>query len=300
MSVTLTQCYTEMARLRALDNLAVVLQRTGQIGTYPSLKGSEALHIGVGHALAPHHVFVPYYRDQGIQWLRGMPWSGILAYWKGLASYECHIPHHAPAYHDFPVSIPIASHTLHACGIAKAMQHRQQKSAVLVSIGDGATSKGDFYEAINVAGVWSLPVVFLVNNNGWAISTPLAQQTCVKPLTQKAAGMMSVSVDGTDVFAVYDVVNDALKRTEIQQKPCFIEAQTVRLADHTTADDAKRYQSDALRTQTEARDPLPATYQYLIQTEQWTSLHQHTLQQHIDHDVAIARQQLTTYYIQSD
>jgi 2-oxoisovalerate dehydrogenase E1 component alpha subunit len=239
----LVSLYQQMLFTRAVDAKAVALQRTGKMGTYPSSLGQEAIFIGMGHALDTADVLVPYYRDQGLMLMRGMKPEQLFRFWGGDERGSLSA---APYEKDFPVCIPIASQFLHAAGVAYAIQLRKEKQAVLVSGGDGSTSEGDFYEALNFAGLHALPMVFVINNNQWAISVSRDDQTGSPTLAQKAigAGFTGIQVDGNDVIGVAHVIERALEKARQGGGPTLVEAITYRLCDHTTADDAKRY-SDA-------------------------------------------------------
>jgi pyruvate dehydrogenase E1 component alpha subunit len=239
---TLLRLYRHMSLTRVFDNKAVNLQRTGQMSTYPSSRGQEAIFVGIGHALQPTDIHCPYYRDQGTLLMRGVSMAEIFSFWGG---DERGAAYANPAVaEDFPMCVPIAGQSLHAVGVAYAVKYRRQARAVLTTCGDGATSKGDFYEALNLAGTWKLPVVFVVNNNQWAISINRDAQSGAQTLAQKAfaAGMEGIQVDGNDVIAVRQAAADALHKARTGGGPTLIEALTYRLCDHTTADDAKRYQ----------------------------------------------------------
>lgn len=238
----LLRLYRAMALVRALDIKTVNLQRTGQMGTYPSCRGQEAVGIGAGDAMHKSDVFVPYYRDQGILLMRESGIHNYLSYWSGdERGTQYDAPHCAQ---DFPTCVPIGTQTLHACGVAFAIKYRKEKRAVVTCIGEGGTSEGEFYEAVNIAGDWQLPVVFLVNNNQWAISVPRSAQTHCQTIAQKAiaGGFEGVQVDGNDVVAVRYAMERALEKARNGGGPTLIEAITYRLSDHTTADDATRYQ----------------------------------------------------------
>ncbi len=237
----LRQAYEHMVLIRAFDQKAIALQRTGKIGTYPSILGHEAISIAAGMALRKDDVFVPYYRDLGTQYLRGVRLVEQLLYWGGDERGSCF----AAQKEDLPICVPIATQFCHAAGVASAIRFRQQPRAVLVSGGDGSTSKGDFLESLNLAGAWQLPLVFLIANNQWAISTPRYLQCHAETLAQKAigAGIAGVQVDGNDFVAVHDSLTQALEKARTGQGPTLVEAITYRLGDHTTADDASRYRS---------------------------------------------------------
>ena len=185
----LVQLYRIMVQTRVFDRAAINLQRTGAMGTYPSGEGQEAIGAGVGMAMHEDDVLVPYYRDIATQIQRGVLLEEILLYWGG-DEWGSHFRHQAQ---DFPMSVPIATQACHAVGVAYAIKYRQQARAVVTTCGDGATSKGDFYESINLAGAMSLPVVFVINNNRWAISVPLEKQTASPTIAHKALAAGSIA-----------------------------------------------------------------------------------------------------------
>ncbi len=273
---TLKELYRSMVLTRTLDTKAVNLQRTGKMGTYPSSLGQEAISVGMGHAMNADDVFCPYYRDQGTFILRGIAISKILAYWGGdergsdfNASRE-----------DFPIAIPIASQLLHAAGVAYAIKLRKQQRAVVTICGDGGTSKGDFFEALNVSGAWNLPVVLVINNNQWAISAPNKTQTATQTLAQKAiaAGIEGFQVDGNDVIAVRTAVADAIAKARAGGGATLIEAITYRLCDHTTADDASRYSSPELLEAAWKIEPIARLRDYMHAQGFWDKEQEHILQ----------------------
>ncbi|MDE1923101.1 MAG: pyruvate dehydrogenase (acetyl-transferring) E1 component subunit alpha [Gammaproteobacteria bacterium] len=235
----LLRMYRMMTLARAFDAKAVNLQRTGQLGTYAPCLGHEATHVGVGAAMRAEDVLAPVYREIGTQMWRGVTMREILVYWGGdERGNDFAVPRG-----DFAWCVPIATQTLHAAGAAMAFKIKREPRCAVAYIGDGGTSEGAFYEAMNLAGARALPVVFVVVNNGWAISVPVAAQTAAKTLAQKAiaAGIPGIQVDGNDVLAVREVVGRALEAARGGAGPCLIEALTYRLSDHTTADDASRY-----------------------------------------------------------
>lgn len=236
----LLDLYRTMVKTRTFDKKAIALQRTGKMGTYAPITGQEVISTAIGHALRSDDVFIPYYRDYAAQLQRGVKMSEILAYWGGDergSAFTC-------GSADLPICVPIASQCLHAAGVAFSFKYRQEARVALVCLGDGGTSEGDFYEAMNVAGVWNLPIVFVVNNNQWAISVRLDKQTATKTIAQKAiaAGFDGIQVDGNDILATREVIGNAIEKARRGEGPTLIEAITYRLCDHTTADDATRYQ----------------------------------------------------------
>ncbi len=259
--------YRAMTLVRVFDAKAVNLQRTGQLGTYPSSLGHEAAHVGIGAAMRPEDVLAPVYREFGTQLWRGVTMTEILTYWGGdERGNDFAVPRH-----DFAWCVPIATQTLHAAGAAMAFKVRKEPRCALAYIGDGGTSEGAFYEALNLAGARALPVVFVIVNNGWAISVPVAAQTAAKTLAQKsvAAGIPGVQVDGNDVFAVREVVSEALERARHGAGPTLIEALTYRLSDHTTADDASRYRGAQEVKDAWALEPLIRIRAYLVNAGHW-------------------------------
>src|ERR1700690_2583533 len=250
-----------------LDAKAVNLQRTGKLGTYASCLGHEAAHVGVGAAMRPEDVLAPVYREFGTQLWRGVSMAEILLYWGG----DERGSDFAGPRSDFAWCVPIATQTLHAAGAAMAFKVRREPRCALAYIGDGGTSEGAFYEALNLAGARALPVVFVIVNNGWAISVPVAAQTAAQTLAQKAvaAGIPGVQVDGNDVFAVREVVSEALDAARQGQGPGLIEALTYRLSDHPTADDASRYRSDDEVRQAWELEPLLRLRAFLINAGIW-------------------------------
>jgi 2-oxoisovalerate dehydrogenase E1 component alpha subunit len=264
----LVQLYQLMVQTRVFDRAAINLQRTGAMGTYPSGEGQEAIGTGVGYAMQENDVLVPYYRDIATQIQRGVLLEEILRYWGG-DEWGMHFQHQAQ---DFPISVPIATQSCHAVGVAYAMKHRQQPRAVVTTCGDGATSKGDFYESINIAGAMALPVVFVVNNNRWAISVPLEKQTAAQTIAHKslAAGIDGFRVDGNDPIAVFHVLSEALELARNEHRPSLVEALTYRLCDHTTADDASRYRPQQELDAARELEPLIRFKAYLQKEHQWS------------------------------
>ena len=266
----LISLYRHMLFTRLFDAKAVALQRTGKMGTYPSSLGQEAVFVAIGHALHTTDILVPYYRDQGALLMRGVKPEQIFAYWGGDERGSLFSSTNAE---DFPFSVPIASQCLHAAGVAYAIALRKQPRAVLVACGDGGTSEGDFYEAMNFAATFRLPIVFVVSNNQWAISVSRQHQTACETLAQKAigAGFKGIQVDGNDVIAVAEVVSNALDKAKAGDGPTLIEAISYRLCDHTTADDAKRYAPAEDLVQAWKIEPLARLRKYLVSQQLWSA-----------------------------
>ena len=227
--------YGHMVLTRQFDERMFKLQRQGRMGTFARVAGQEAAHVGAAFALRPDDWLVPAFREMGALILRGIPLEQLLQYWGGDERGAAH-PRNL---RTLPVAIPVGTHMLHAVGIAWAMKQAGEKVAALTFFGEGATSEGDFSEAMNLAAVFKLPVVFFCQNNQYAISLPYTKQTASPTVAQKALayGMFGVQVDGNDVFAVYRVAKEALERARTGQEPTLIEAVTYRVTDHTTSDD---------------------------------------------------------------
>lgn len=265
---TMVELYRWMVLTRSFDGKAIALQRTGRLGTYASTVGQEGVTVGLAHAMAPDDVLLPSFREHGAQLVRGVTLEELFLYWGG---DERGSDFRGPR-HDFPACIPVGSHAPHAAGVALAFRLRGERRAAVCVFGDGATSKGDVYEAMNVAGAWSLPVVFVANNNQWAISVPRTEQTATKTLAQKAiaAGFEGMQVDGNDVVAVRYAVSRALQKACDGSGPTLIEALTYRLGDHTTVDDASRYRDDESVGRYWKQEPILRLRRFLTEAHGWT------------------------------
>lgn len=241
-SELLIELYRWMLFTRTFDCKTIALQRTGRLGTYASCLGQEGVGAAIGKAMREEDVFIQSYRETAALLIRGVKPEEILMYWGG---DERGMDFEGPR-EDMPCAIPIASQCCHAIGISYAMKLRKEPRVAVVVCGDGATSKGDFYEAINAAGVWQLPLVFIINNNQWAISLPRDEQSSCETLAQKAiaGGVSCEQVDGNDVIACYIKIRDAVEKARKGEGPHLIETISYRLSDHTTADDASRYRQD--------------------------------------------------------
>lgn len=261
--------YKMMVLLRAYDAKGTALQRTGKMGTYAGIKGQEAISCAIGHAMQEEDVLVPYYRDYGAQLQRGVKMSHIYQYWGGDERGSFYDGHGK----DFPISVPIASQCLHAAGVAFAFKYQKKKQVAVTCIGEGGTSEGDFYEAINLAGAWNLPCVFIVNNNQWAISVPREEQTHCETIAQKAiaAGIEGVQVDGNDILACRQLIGEKIEKARQGKGPTLIEAITYRLCDHTTADDATRYQPESDVKSAQKKEPIIRLKRYLENHHDWTA-----------------------------
>jgi len=260
--------YKHMILVRTLDQKVIALQRTGQMGTYPSCLGQEAIGSAIGFTMDDTDVFAPYYRDQATQLLRGVPMEDIMRYWGG---DERGSNFTGVAKEDFPLCVPISTQITHAAGIATAFKVRRQRRAVVTTCGEGGTSRGDFSESINLAGTWQLPMVIVVNNNQWAISVRREDQTAAETIAQKAisAGIEGIQVDGNDPIAMLHIMDQALEKAHSGKGPTLIEAVSYRLCDHTTADDATRYRSADELNKGWEREPVKRLQSFLHGKNLW-------------------------------
>jgi pyruvate dehydrogenase E1 component alpha subunit len=234
------ELYCDVVRTRRFDERALALQRQEWMSGYPPYRGQEASQVGAAHALADDDWLVPTYRSNAMQLAHGVPMSDILLFRRGHPEYT--------SGHDlnvFPQAVPIATQIPHAAGLGMAANYDDSETAICCYFGDGATSEGDFHEGLNFAGVFSAPVVFFCENNGWAISIPRARQTASETIAQKADayGFDGVQVDGNDPLAVYELVQAALERAR-EGAPILVESLTYRQGAHTTSDDPSRYREE--------------------------------------------------------
>lgn len=248
------EIYKDMALARVFDEYCIKLQREGRIHTYPPHSGQEAAQIGAVYALKNDDWIFPSFRENAAYIARKMPLELLIAYWAG-DERGMNIPNNV---NMFTVCIPVSTQIPHAVGFAWGMKKLGKKVVALVFFGDGATSKGDFHESLNFAGTFKLPIIFLCQNNQYAISVPRSRQTASKTLAQKAIsyGFEGLQVDGNDVFAVYYAVKIARNKAVSEKIPTFIEAFTYRLKDHTTSDDSSRYRSKQEVEFWKKKDPI--------------------------------------------
>jgi pyruvate dehydrogenase E1 component alpha subunit len=247
---------------RRFDERMLDLQRQGRIGTFPPIRGQEAAQIGAVALLRDSDWLVPSFRETAAEIMRGRSMESVLLYYNGYNEGTII----AENQRDMPMSVPVASQILHAVGLGLAAQYRKTDEVVMTFFGDGATSEGDFHEGLNCAAVFQVPVVFVCQNNQWAISLPLAQQTHSETLAQKALayGMPGIQVDGNDILAVYAATAEAVNRARSGAGPTFVECVTYRVMMHTTADDPKKYRSEEEVESWKRKDPLLRYQQYLL------------------------------------
>lgn len=283
---TLIALYRALVRARTFDAKAGALQRTGRLGTYASSIGQEAISVGAASAMRSDDILVPSFREHGGQLWRGSTPTELFLYWGGDERGN----YYAKAPHDFPNCVPVGSHAPHAAGVALALKMRKEPRVVVCIFGDGASSKGDVYEAMNFAGVWKLPIVFVISNNQWAISVPRREQSAAETLAQKgiAAGIPGEQVDGNDVIAVRSVVGAALERARRGDGAHVVEALTYRLGDHTTADDASRYRKDSEVTPHWQEEPIKRLHLYLTTAKLWSKSEEDALLKEINAEIDAA------------
>jgi len=258
----LRKLYRAMLLGRRFDERLLSLQRQGRIGTFPPIKGQEAAQLGAVALLQPSDWMAPSFRETAAELWRGRTMESIILYSSGYNEGN-RIP---AERNDLPVAIPVGSQVLHAVGIGWALRYRKRNDVAMTFFGDGATSEGDFHEGLNFAGVYQLPVVFVCQNNQWAISIPRSKQTRSKTLAQKALayGVPGIQVDGNDILSVYLAARESVDRARSGGGPTMIECVTYRLMMHTTADDPSRYRTDEEVVEWEKKDPLPRFQSYLV------------------------------------
>ncbi len=284
--------YRLMVLTRLWNEKALSLQRQGRLGTLGSVKGQEAANVGMALPLKEEDWFVPAFREYGALFARGISLRDQFMFWGG-DERGGKIPD------DIRITntcITVGAHLLHAVGIAMAAKIRGEKVVALSSSGDGSTSEGDFHEALNWAGVFKVPVVFVIQNNHWAISLPVEKQTATKTLAEKAGAYAidGVRVDGNDVFAVYTTVKKYADAARNEHKPALIELVTYRMGDHTTADDASRYRSKDLLSEWEKKDPIKRMQIYLMKKKGWTEQQNKNLENECTQDVENAVREYET------
>jgi pyruvate dehydrogenase E1 component alpha subunit len=281
--------YQELVQTRTLDERFVALQRQGRIGFHVGSLGEEAAIIGSAWAMRKQDFLFPCYREFGAALLRGLPLQKLVDNMFGNANdtvkgrqMPCHYTCRAVGWAS--ISSPVGTQITHAAGLAWAAKIRGEDVASLVYFGDGATSSSDFHSALNFAGVFKLPAVFLCRNNGWAISVPVERQTATRTFAEKAVayGIPGVRVDGNDIFAVIAVTREAIARGVAGEGPTLIEAITYRMGGHSTSDDPNRYrESEALQAWA-ARDPIERLRGHLEGRGLWSDTHEARLLADID------------------
>ena len=278
--------YELMLKSRVFDDYAVKYQRQGRMGTYASLLGQEACQIGSALAMKKEDLVFPSFREHGVFLTRGMPIDKLFQFWigdeRGMQGTK--------DIGMFPVSIPVGSHPLHAVGAGMGFSYLKQKKCSVAYFGDGATSEGDFHEAMNFAGVFKAPCVFICQNNQYAISVPVKEQTAAETLAQKAIayGFEGIKVDGNDVFAVYKATKEALQKARSGGGPTFLACYTFRMGDHTTSDDAKKYRGGKITTEWKKKGPLVRLEKYMLSKKMWSEQYKKKLVAGYEKEVSVA------------
>jgi pyruvate dehydrogenase E1 component alpha subunit len=258
----LVRLHRQMVLGRRFDTQATALTKQGRLAVYPSARGQEASEIGAVAALRPQDWLFPTYRDSMAVVARGVDPVEVLTLLRG----DWHCGYDPYAHRVAPQCTPLATNAPHAVGVAHAARLKGEDTVALVMLGDGATSEGDTHAALNFAAVWNSPVVFFVQNNGYAISVPVAKQTAAPSLAHKGIGygIPGMLVDGNDPAAVYAAVRRAVESAAGGGGPTLIEALTYRMEAHTNADDAARYRPEAEVRKWLARDPVTRIRRYLL------------------------------------
>jgi len=278
--------YKFMVLARRFDDKLFALQRTGKIGTFAPIRGQEASNVGIGYAMGKDDWLFPSFRENGTSLVLGLPMENIIMYYGG-DGRGMQIPE---KINHFPVNVPVSTQTPHAVGFAWSLKLQKKKGAAVTVFGDGATSKGDFHEALNFAGVFNLPVVFVCQNNQYAISVPREKQSASETLAQKAIayGFEGIQVDGNDVFAVYQSVKGALEKAQKGCGPTLIECVTYRISDHTTADDQTKYRDQKEVEAWKKKDPIDRLRKYMESKKLWKKSDEKSLLKECDKKIGHA------------
>lgn len=263
----LVDVYKKMQFARTLDLMMVSFQRQGRMYTYPPNWGQEAISAAAGKIMRTRDWLVPAFRELGAWLAKGAKLKDIFLYWGGHEDGS----KFSGAPNFLPPSVPIASQLIHAAGIGFAINYKKEDSVVFAVVGDGGTSEGDFHEALNFASVWKVPVIFIIQNNQFAISVPVKMQTASKNLALKSVsyGMPGLKVDGNDFFAMYAALSESVEYARKGNGPVLIEAVTFRRGAHTTSDDPSLYRTEEEEKKWEAKDPVNRLRAYLVSQKLW-------------------------------
>ncbi|MCR8641815.1 pyruvate dehydrogenase (acetyl-transferring) E1 component subunit alpha [Paenibacillus sp. N1-5-1-14] len=287
--------YEQMNLVRVFDRKSVHLQRQGRMGTYAPFEGQEASQVGSAMALSPKDWMFPTYRDHAATITHGQPMQRVFLYWMGhMDASVC-----PDDKRILPQCVPIATQMVHAVGAAWGSKLKGEPNVSIAYFGDGASSEGDFHEALNFAGVFEAPVIFFCQNNGYAISVPFDKQSASRTISQRAAAydVPGIRVDGNDILAVWMAVRQAMKHGLAGKGPTLIEAITFRYGAHTTADDPKKYRdqealSEQWRTQ---RDPIHRLRLFLDKKGLWNDLKEQQMLQRLSEQVETALHDAESY-----
>jgi len=274
-SEQILKAYKDMLFARTADLMTVSYQRQGRIFTYPPNLGQEAIHGGFAATMRKDDWLAPAFREMGIYLAKGASLKEIFLYFMGNEDGNVF----KDTQNFMPIAVPIASQLTHATGIGYEIKYNKKSHVVVAVCGDGGTSEGDFHEALNFAGAWGVPVVFLIQNNQYGISTPFKMQTNSDGIAIKslAYGIKGIQVDGNDFFAMYTVAKEALDYARKECKAVLIEAVTYRKGAHTTSDDPTKYRSKEEECEWEKTDPLDRLRKYLIANNLWSEAEEEKL-----------------------
>jgi pyruvate dehydrogenase E1 component alpha subunit len=264
----LVKLYKSLLFVRTLDFMIVSYQRQGRVYTYPPNYGQEAIGVAAGAVMRHDDWLVPAFREMGAWLAKGVTMKEIFMFNMG---FEEGLKF-AEANHILPFSVPIASQLLHAAGIGYAVKYQKKDEVTFAFVGDGGTSEGDFHEALNFAGVWKVPVIFVVQNNQYAISVPVKMQTASlnMAIKSKAYGIKGLKVDGNDIFAMLAAFRYAHEYARSEQQAVLIEAVTYRKGAHTTSDDPTKYRTTEEEKEWDKNDPLRRMKLFMEKKKLWS------------------------------
>ncbi|MFA6924862.1 MAG: pyruvate dehydrogenase (acetyl-transferring) E1 component subunit alpha [Bacteroidales bacterium] len=264
----LLKAYKDMLFARTADLLIVSYQRQGRIYTYPPSCGQEAIQVATAMVMHDEDWLVPAFRELAAYLGKGVTLKEIFLYYMGFEDGSKFLN----AKNILPISVPVSSQLLHAAGIGYEIKYNKKEQVVFAFVGDGGTSEGDFHESLNFSGVWKVPVVFIVQNNQYGISTPVSKQTASKNIAIKsyAYGIKGVKVDGNDIFAMFQAIKIASEYSRSESKPVLIEALTYRKGSHTTSDDPTLYRTTEEEKEWDLKDPVKRLKAYLFNNNLWT------------------------------
>ena len=262
------KAYKDMLFARTADLQIVSYQRQGRIYTYPPNYGQEAIAGATGALIRDQDWLVPAFREMGAMLAKGVTLKELFLYFMGYEDGS----KFSKAKNTLPISVPIASQLVHAAGIGYSIKYNKEDKVVYAFVGDGGTSEGDFHEAVNFAGVWKVPVIFIIQNNQYGISTPTKLQTASDSLAVKAVayGVKGIKVDGTDYFAMYKALEESAELCKKGEGPVLIEAVTYRKGAHTTSDDPTKYRTKEEEQMWESSDPMKRLKGWLISQKLWS------------------------------
>lgn len=261
----LQKAYWDMVFARTADLQIVNYQRQGRIYTYPPNYGQEAIALALGKVMRKNDWLVPAFREMAAYLAKGITLKELFLYFMGYEDGS----RFENATHVLPISVPIASQLQHATGIGYEIKYNKKDEIVYTVVGDGGTSEGDFHEAVNFAGAWNVPVIFIVQNNQYGISTPFRLQTASESIAIKsyAYGIKGIQVDGNDYFAMYTALKNSADHVSKGNGPVLIEAVTYRKGAHTTSDDPTKYRTKEEEEKWEATDPVKRLKAYLVKNK---------------------------------